>query len=530
MDPPISAQSPTGSHKLPGTPRGRVRDFIKAGSDPESGDEFPVSHSMTLRDGTLFPFVIAIVPSYNEEESIERTIKSLRDQTRPPDEIIVLADNCTDDTVALSLATGVSVWQTQGNEDGKAGALNQLFSEFLDILDQDDSVLVMDADTVLTEGFIEATVKMLFSPSKKPIAGVGGIFLADDAPWNMVRQLQSNEYVRYQRRLSRRQGRALVMTGTGTMFRAAVLREVRDARRAGRLPDIGKGRSVYDLSALTEDNELTLSVKVMGYRVVSPRECTVKTAMMPSWASLFKQRRRWQRGALENLLAHGINRHTLPYLLRQILTHLGVFFPFFYLLTLTTALITQSSLDFLNPLWVSVAVLYVVEQTFSVRKGGWKAIGVSLMIVPELVLNSALNMVYIVSFWGLLWGTDESWGRMRNLRVGVPDDDLTVMLAPTRWEEIPHHRHSLHHRHAMSPRNWTTPPKQPRTLHGTHYSRHSVAARIGAAMISTATTVGLSAAFVVPFVDLQLAWNIISVYVLIGALATLVRLIPVKTF
>lgn len=97
-------------------------------------------------------------------------------------------------------------------------------------------------------------------------------------------------------------------------------------------------------SALTEDNELTICAKELGYRVVSPKDCTVKTAMMPTLGGLYKQRRRWQRGALENLIAHGLNRHTAPYAIRQALTYLGVLFLPFYLWTLTVALITQSSL------------------------------------------------------------------------------------------------------------------------------------------------------------------------------------------
>jgi glycosyltransferase involved in cell wall biosynthesis len=189
-----------------------IRRFIQEGQHPESVAERFMMTKPALPDGRQFPFVIAIIPAYNEQESILRTIESLRAQTRRADEIIVLADNCTDDTVALALAAGVSVFETVGNGDGKAGALNDLLDEFLPILDDDDCVLVMDADTVLTERFIESTVTTLFGPSRRPIAGVGGIFLADDGPWNLVRQLQTNEYVRYQRRLSRRRGRALVLT------------------------------------------------------------------------------------------------------------------------------------------------------------------------------------------------------------------------------------------------------------------------------------------------------------------------------
>lgn len=485
--------------------RGRVRRFIFEGQHPDSMVEQSAVRKPALRSGDPFPFVIAIVPSYNEQDSILRTIGSLRSQTRRPDEIIVLADNCTDGTVSLALAAGVSVVETDDNGDGKAGALNALLAEIMPLLNDEDSVLVMDADTVLTERFIESTVATLFGPSKRPIAGVGGIFLADDAaPWNLVRQLQSNEYVRYQRRLSRRHGRALVLTGTGTAFKIGFLREVQQARRDGRLPDLGQAGGVYDISALTEDNELTICAKELGYRVVSPKDCTVKTAMMPTLASLFRQRRRWQRGALENLIAHGLNTHTAPYAARQTLTYLGVLFLPFYVYTLTVALITQSSLDFFQPLWVLVALMYVFEQTFSVRKGGRRAVLVSLAVLPEIFLNVFLNVVYIIGLHGALFAADEKWGRMRH-------------LDPKAFDK---HGHSL----------TGSPPTPGSALHGTHALRRGWQSRVlhvGLAVLGLGIPL-LAAAL--PWANLPAAWFIIAVYVLIGFLATVGRLVPARTF
>lgn len=511
----------------------RVREFLSPGlvdTPPSTAAEHP---AQVLRSGAPFPFVVVVIPSYNEEQSIQRTILSLRDQTRIPDDIVVIADNCTDDTIAIAKNEGVSVWETHGNLDGKAGALNQFFAAFLEILDDDDVVLVMDADTTLTDQFIEATAEMLFSPSRKEIAGVGGIFLADDQDdWNLVRQLQSNEYIRYQRRLSRRQGRALVLTGTGTLFRAKTLRRVQQARRSGELPDLAQAGGVYDISALTEDNELTLSVKELGFRVVSPKACTVKTAMMPTWASLYKQRRRWQRGALENLVAHGLNRNTAPYVLRQIMTYIGVFFLPFYFLTLTVALLTNSELNFFEPLWVAVAVLYVAEQTFSVRKGGIRAMAVSLLVIPEFFLYVFLDVVYVGTFFGSLFATDEAWGRMRQLRIdtyntgGKVSDDTPVLSQ----EYPPHHRHRAHGLHTYPERNWKSPKRLAASLHGTHYARQAPVFRLVELILFIVIVSGMAAAIILPLVSLTLAWNIIAVYVILGALATLGRLVPVRTF
>ncbi|MGV0992932.1 MAG: glycosyltransferase [Mycobacterium sp.] len=481
---------------------GHIRRFIWE-DDPEPGNEAPPAIKNRLRNGDPFPFFVAIIPAYNEQDSILGSIASLRSQTRQPDEIIVLANRCTDDTAYIAFAAGVTVVETEA-PDGKAGALNDLFDLIVPMLDAEDPVLVMDADTVLSERFIESTVTTLFGPSKKSIAGVGGIFLADEAPWNLVRQLQTNEYVRYQRRLSRRHGRALVLTGTGTVFKAGFMLEVRQARRDGRMPDLGDAGGVYDISALTEDNELTICAKELGYRVVSPKDCTVTTAMMPTLASLYRQRLRWQRGALENLIAHGLNRHTAPYAIRQVLTYLGVLFLPFYLWTLTVGLIVQSSLNFFQPLWVGVAMMYVFEQTFSVRKGGWRAVLVSLAVLPELFLNVFVNVVYMISAHRALFATDEQWGRMRHLEATKFDKHGRPFLAPV--------------------------PPVGSALHGTHAERRTRRSRVlqvGLAALGILITLTFGA---LPLIDLPAAWFVIAVYVLIGSLATVGRLVPVRTF
>ena len=38
---------------------------------------------------------------------------------------------------------------------------------------------------------------------------------------------------------------------------------------------------MYDTYSLTEDNELTLALKSLGARLLSPKECRVRTELMP---------------------------------------------------------------------------------------------------------------------------------------------------------------------------------------------------------------------------------------------------------
>ncbi len=52
------------------------------------------------------PVVAALIPAWNEEKFIAATIEGLGRQTRPPDLIVVIANNCTDDTAAAARAAG----------------------------------------------------------------------------------------------------------------------------------------------------------------------------------------------------------------------------------------------------------------------------------------------------------------------------------------------------------------------------------------------------------------------------------------
>ncbi len=69
--------------------------------------------------------VVVLVPAHNEEALIADTVASLFAQTRCPDRILVVADNCTDRTPELATAAGAEVFFTQNNRDKKAGGLNQ---------------------------------------------------------------------------------------------------------------------------------------------------------------------------------------------------------------------------------------------------------------------------------------------------------------------------------------------------------------------------------------------------------------------
>src|SRR6185437_2718148 len=110
--------------------------------------------------------VTVFIPAHNEAASIGATLRSLREQTRPPSHVVVVCDNCTDDTAAIAARHGVTVFTTVGNTARKAGALNQALRHFLPMLDGNDLVLLMDADSQLSADWIASAVRALQSDRK----------------------------------------------------------------------------------------------------------------------------------------------------------------------------------------------------------------------------------------------------------------------------------------------------------------------------------------------------------------------------
>ncbi|WP_285101153.1 glycosyltransferase family 2 protein [Promicromonospora sp. MEB111] len=310
--------------------------------------------------------VVVLIPAHNESEGITETVTALSRQTRPPDEILVVSDNSTDDTVDLARRTGAHVTETVGNTHKKAGALNQALSTVLPRLEDDDFVLVQDADSVLDPGFVESALAHLTADDQ--LGAVGGVFRGQDGG-GLVGHLQRNEYARYARDVRRLKGKCLVVTGTAAVFRVSTLRRVRAARLSHEIP-AGDGRGgIYDTTVLTEDNEISFALMHLGYKILSPQGCTLTTEVMSTWRDLWNQRLRWKRGAIENCVQYGLTRVTAPYWGRQLVTMLGVLVTTAYLATIIWSLVAVGALN-VQPFWLALTGIFVVERIITLRDRG----------------------------------------------------------------------------------------------------------------------------------------------------------------
>jgi cellulose synthase/poly-beta-1,6-N-acetylglucosamine synthase-like glycosyltransferase len=94
------------------------------------------------------PRVAVLIPAHNESGGIEPTIRSVLEQLLPGDRLLVVADNCTDDTAAVAIAAGAEVVQRHNeSQRGKGYALDHGVRHLK--LDPTQIVIIVDADCVL---------------------------------------------------------------------------------------------------------------------------------------------------------------------------------------------------------------------------------------------------------------------------------------------------------------------------------------------------------------------------------------------
>ena len=349
---------------------------------PPSG---PARHNVAQTPSTSTAKTLALIPAHNEERDIAVAVRSVKHQVN---EVVVVADNCSDDTAAIAVSEGASVYTTRGNRAKKAGALNQALEEYLPSLADGDFVILMDADSALCEGWVEKATGH-YTPAT---GGISGAYLPRYER-GFVPLLQRIEYAQERRRIARRRGRVDVLSGVATLFSAKVLREVAD-KRGGVLP--GRRGWIYDESSLTEDFEITIALRHMGYHPRAPKECLVETDIMPNWRMLYAQRIRWQRGTLETLNAYPSMR-ALPLMLIQAWTYLRSFaWPVVIALLSVAAYYNVLSV---RSWWLLIIPLIVVEQVVSTWRAGPAARIVAGVLLPVILYDNFRGYVYWASLW-----------------------------------------------------------------------------------------------------------------------------------
>lgn len=231
------------------------------------------------------PFVTVLVPAYNEELVIEKTLKSLMKSKYKSFEVLVIDDGSLDDTSTivenLSLSNPKVRLITKIN-GGKFSALNLGFEEA-----RADYVITIDADTIILPDTIKNLINPFIDPSVDAVCGnvrVGNVK-------NILTGFQAVEYIttqNYDRRAFDSLNCISVVPGaTGAWKKEAVL-------NCGGYSDL----------TLTEDADLTLTMLKGGSKIVYAADAISITEAPETAKDLFKQRFRWSFGTYQCLWKH----------------------------------------------------------------------------------------------------------------------------------------------------------------------------------------------------------------------------------
>jgi biofilm PGA synthesis N-glycosyltransferase PgaC len=346
--------------------------------------------------------VVALVPAHNEEAGIVDTVRSLHRQTRRPDRIVVITDNCTDRTAALARSMGAQVLATVANSHKKAGALNQALRVLLADLADDDVVLTMDADSELAADFVEVGLRYLaFSPRRGAVSG--SYTARSDA--SVIGLMQRVEFAQGLHVVHGRGGRVHVLSGAACMATAQALKAVARARGSAALP--GPRGWVYHEESLTEDYELTVALKRIGYEPLNARDCIVVTDVMRTWREWAVQRLRWQRGTLETLAMYGWVPPVRSAWFVQIWTYFRSVLPLLMVLFWAYAALFESV--HFNLAWLAILPVFVLDQLVAAWRAGGRGRLLAVLLVPMWIYDTAQLAVYWKALRDSLRSAEATW-------------------------------------------------------------------------------------------------------------------------
>jgi len=116
------------------------------------------------------PLISIVIPAYNEEKLIEKTIISVQQQPYKQKEIIVIANGCTDRTVSISRKRADKVYERKrGLANAKNYGAKKSKGEILIFLDADTRMemgLLEEIAKLVSEGYDCGKTKLLFLDDK----------------------------------------------------------------------------------------------------------------------------------------------------------------------------------------------------------------------------------------------------------------------------------------------------------------------------------------------------------------------------
>ena len=235
------------------------------------------------------PAVAVLIPAYNEEKVIVRTVRAALASTYPDRRVIVIDDGSRDRTLEVAREafvkeerSGQVLILTKPNS-GKADALN--FG--LQHLREEEIFVGIDADTVIAPSAISRLVPHFLDPKVAAVAGNAKV----GNRVNLWTRWQALEYItsqNFERRALNTLGAVSVVPGAIGAWRTSAVREA----------------GGYHTDTVAEDADLTMALLRRGYRVEYEDLALAYTEAPASANGLMRQRFRWSFGILQSVWKH----------------------------------------------------------------------------------------------------------------------------------------------------------------------------------------------------------------------------------
>lgn len=231
--------------------------------------------------------VAVVVPAHNESSGITATLQSIQSQLGPRDTLLLVADNCLDDTAQVARDLGVRVSERFNTElRGKGYALDHGWRVLGGASASWDVFLFVDSDCVVQPGAIDALEAVARSTDRpvqaKYIIQNPNTTVAVKQKVSAFAYLVSN----YVRPLGmHRLGLPCHLVGSGMMFRNSLLSQV----------SLASGH-------LVEDVQLGLTCALLGKPPIYCPQANVTSEFPAEERSQVTQRTRWEHGRMSLML------------------------------------------------------------------------------------------------------------------------------------------------------------------------------------------------------------------------------------
>ncbi|HUR40006.1 MAG TPA: glycosyltransferase family 2 protein [Verrucomicrobiae bacterium] len=221
-----------------------------------------------------------VVPARNEASTIARSLASLRQLDWPTDRfrLLVVADNCDDNTAALARGAGARVLERcDPSRRGKGYAL-QLAFEVSRETEWADAVAVVDSDSEVSPNLLEAFAARIESGAGVVQAHYG--VLAPELSWRTrLIAIAHGAFHSLRSRARERLGLSCGLRGNGWCITHEML---------GLVP--------YAAFSMTEDLEYGIALGLAGHRVHYAPEAHANADMAVDSTIARGQRQRWEGG------------------------------------------------------------------------------------------------------------------------------------------------------------------------------------------------------------------------------------------